>query len=201
MRAGSGRSGSGRSGGGRQPQPNVVLVGFMGTGKSAVGRALARRLGRRLFDTDAWITAQAAMPIPALFAEFGETAFRDLETQAAEEVARPQSLVVATGGGILGRDENLAALRRGGVLICLHARPEVILARTAPWESRPMLRSAPDPAEAVAKLLAERAPRYALADWAVDTSELEPPEVAERICERLPSLFPVWSTRSASAAG
>jgi shikimate kinase len=170
----------------------------MGTGKSAVGRALSRRLGRRLFDTDAWITSEAAMSIPSIFAEFGETAFRDLETQATLRVARPQGLVVSTGGGILGRDENLRSLRGGGVLVALAARPEVILRRTAPWENRPMLKTAPDPHAAVERLLAERGPRYALADWTVDSSDLTVTEVVDRICERLPSLFQDWRTRSAS---
>jgi shikimate kinase len=177
--------------------PNVVLVGFMGTGKSAVGRILARRLRRRLFDTDAWIIGEAAMPIPTLFAEFGEQAFRDLETNAAREAAVPAGLVVSTGGGMMGRDENVDLLRRGGVLVCLTARPEVILQRTAPWENRPMLRTEKDPPAAVERLLGERAPRYALADWTVDGSDLAVTEVVDLICERLPSLFRDWSTRSA----
>lgn len=175
---------------------NVVLVGFMGTGKTAAGRQLARRLGRQFFDTDAWIVHQAAMPIPEIFERFGERAFRDLETEAARTVAESHDLVVSTGGGILGRDENVEHLRRHGVLICLHARPEVILQRTAPWESRPMLRGAADPGLLVERLLAERAPRYALADWRVDTSDLSPRQVAEQICEKLPSLFPDKDTPS-----
>jgi shikimate kinase len=168
----------------------------MGTGKSAVGRLLARRLRREFFDTDLWIEQQAAMSIPALFREFGETAFRDLETEAARQVSERRRLVVSTGGGILGRDENLELLRRGGVLICLSANPEVILQRTAPWENRPMLRTAEDPAAAVERLLAERASRYELADWTVDTSALSREQVAEQICERLPSLYRIAATRS-----
>lgn len=177
-------------------EPNVVLVGFMGTGKSAVGRALARRLRRPFVDTDVWVTGEASMPIPSLFAEFGEQAFRDLETQAARRVSEPAGLVVSTGGGILGRDENAALLRSGGILICLSAKPEVILRRTAPWENRPMLKTAANPAEAVRSLLAERAPRYALADWTLDSSDLTIPQVVDQICARLPSLFQEWSTRS-----
>jgi shikimate kinase len=180
----------------RRNSPNVVLVGFMGTGKSAVGRLLARRLRRRFFDTDAWIVGEAAMPIPSIFAEFGETAFRDLETNAAREVSTPGNLVVSTGGGMLGRDENVELLRRGGVLVCLAASPQVILQRTAPWENRPMLLTAPDPAVAVERLLAERSPRYALADWTLDTSGVSVPEVVDQICERLPSLFQAWNTPS-----
>lgn len=175
---------------------NVVLVGFMGTGKSAVGRVLSRALRRRLFDTDAWIAAEGGMPIPAIFERFGETAFRDLETAAAAEVSHPGRWVVSTGGGILGRDENVELLRQGGVLICLTARPEIILQRTAPWEGRPMLRTAPNPRQAVERLLAERAPRYALADWTVDTSDRSLSQVVDQICERLPSLFQERDTRS-----
>lgn len=159
----------------------------MGTGKSAVGRLLARRLHRRFCDTDCWIVREAGLPIPELFERFGETAFRDVETAAAREVSRPQALVVSTGGGILGRDENLALLRQGGYLVCLTARPEVILARTAPWENRPMLRTAANPREAVEKLLEERSARYALADWSVDTSDLTVDQVVENICTELSS--------------
>lgn len=175
---------------------NIILVGFMGTGKSAVARLLASRLRRPLFDTDSWIAARAGMTIPEIFARLGERAFRDLETEAARAVSRRRGTVVATGGGILGREENVRLLRTAGVLICLEARPEVVLARTAPWEGRPMLRSAPDPREAVARLLAERLPRYALADWRLDTSDLSLDQVAAQICKRLPSLYPAASTRS-----
>ena len=168
----------------------------MGTGKSAVGRRLARRLGRRFYDTDEWIVRRAGMPIPRLFAERGEAAFRELETDAARAVTRLAGAVVSTGGGILGRDENVRLLRAAGPLICLQARPECILARTAPWTSRPMLKNAPDPRAAVERLLAERAERYALADWAIDTSDLTPDEVADRICEKLPSLWATAATRS-----
>jgi len=176
---------------------NIVLVGFMGTGKTRVGRSLARRLGRgRPFDTDAWIVHQAAAPIPEIFARYGETAFRDLETEAVREVSRRRGLIVSTGGGILGRDENVELLRRGGALVCLEARPEVILIRTAPWDNRPMLRTAADPGLAVARLLEERAPRYTLADWSLDTSDLSPDEVVDRICARLPSLYEIAATRS-----
>jgi shikimate kinase len=168
----------------------------MGTGKSAVGRGLARRLRRRFYDTDAWVTREADMSIPRLFERFGESAFRDLETQAAARAATPNRLVVSTGGGILARDENLDLLRRGGAVLCLTSRPEVILERTAPWENRPMLKTASSPREAVERLLAERAPRYALADWTLDTSDLAIDQVVDRICERLPSLYRIASTRS-----
>ncbi|HEU4753604.1 MAG TPA: shikimate kinase [Armatimonadota bacterium] len=168
---------------------NIILVGFMGTGKSSVGRLLAARLRRRYFDTDSWIVRETGMSIPTLFADFGEQAFRDMETRAAQEVSGRTGLVVSTGGGILGRPRNLELLRASGVLICLQAGVDTILQRTAPWDSRPLLRDAPNPRATVEQLLARRAEQYARADWAIDTSGLEPADVVERICEKLPSLL------------
>jgi shikimate kinase len=176
---------------------NIVLVGFMGTGKSAVGRRLARKLRRRFADTDAWIVRRAGRPIPEIFQLQGEAAFRLLETAAARAYSMASGCVLSTGGGMLGRDENVALLRQGGVLICLDAAPEVILERTAPWEGRPMLKTADNPREAVERLLAERAERYALADWRLDTTHLSLDQVTEAICERLPSLYQAAATRSA----
>ncbi|MFN3648096.1 MAG: shikimate kinase [Armatimonadota bacterium] len=176
-------------------QPNLVLVGFMGTGKSAVGRALAARLGRPLVDTDLRLAHRAGLSIPEIFRAHGEERFRELETEEARRVSRPAGLVVSTGGGILGRDENVELLRRGGVLIRLTSRPEVILRRTAPWDNRPMLATAADPRAAVERLLAVREARYALADWTLDTSDLSVDQVVEEICAALPSLYRAAATR------
>jgi len=160
----------------------------MGTGKSAVGRQLARRLRRDFLDTDQWIRVEAGMSIPEIFSRFGETAFRDLETAAARHVAQSSGLVVSTGGGMLGRDENVELLRSNGVLICLQASPEVLLERTKPWDGRPMLKTAANPREAIERLLEERQPRYSLADWTLDTSEMQIGQVVNKICEKLPYL-------------
>jgi shikimate kinase len=176
--------------------PNIILVGFMGTGKSVVGKRLARRLDREFLDTDRWIRAETGMSIPAIFRDHGEQAFRDMESAAARAITERRGLVVSTGGGILGRDENVELLRSSGVLVCLAARPEIILARTAPWEGRPMLKTAENPREAVEQLLAARADRYALADWTLDTSDLTPNQVVDTLCERLPSLYSIAATRS-----
>ncbi len=175
---------------------NIILIGFMGTGKSSVGRELGKRLQRRHLDTDAIIEEMAGMRIPDIFASRGEEAFRDLETEAARRVSQCGGCVVSTGGGIMGRDENVELLRQGGVLICLTARPEVILARTAPWEGRPMLKTAPNPKAAIETLLAERNPRYALADWTLDSSDLTKHQVVNKICAVLPSLYRTIATRS-----
>jgi shikimate kinase len=162
---------------------NIVLVGFMGTGKTAVGRALAAQLGRSFVDTDVWIEEAAGTSIPCLFAERGEAAFRDLESEAIARAAALQDAVIATGGGALGREENVARLRATGVLVCLAARPEVILERTAPWTDRPMLAGATDPVARIAELLAARAPHYARADAVVDTSDLAVDAVVARLLD------------------
>ena len=153
----------------------------MGTGKSALGRALAARLGRRFLDTDALIEAAAGRSIPRIFAEAGEPAFRAYEFQAIADAAAQRDVVIATGGGALGRPENVASLRATGVLVCLTAQPHVILARTTPWSDRPMLAGAADPAARVAELLAARAAHYAQADFTVDTSELTLAEAAAKV--------------------
>jgi shikimate kinase len=175
---------------------NLVLVGFMGTGKSAVGRTLAARLRRRFLDTDSWIRRRAGKSIPEIFRREGEAAFRELEAAAVEHVAGLRRTVVSTGGGILVRPGNLERLRASGILICLTSRPEVILARTAPWRGRPLLQAAADPRGAVERLMEERQALYARADWSVDSSDLRVDEVVDRICSELPSLFTIAATRS-----
>jgi shikimate kinase len=164
---------------------NIVLVGFMGTGKSVVGQRLAARLDRQFLDTDTLIVQAAGMPIPAIFAAEGEAGFRDRESAVVRTLAGITHTVVATGGGILVREENLALLRRIGPLVCLTARPPVILERTRPWADRPMLSTAPDPLAAVEQLLGERAPHYALADLMVETSDKTVEEVVDEICREL----------------
>jgi shikimate kinase len=164
---------------------NIVLVGFMGTGKSAVGEALAARLGWAFADTDALVAAGAQCTIPEIFAREGEAGFRDRESAAVAEAAARERMVIATGGGVLGRDENVRRLKASGTLVCLTARPHVILARTAPWQDRPLLANAEDPRARVEALLAARAPRYALADLTVDTSDLSVDAVVENLLAAL----------------
>ncbi len=165
--------------------PNIILVGFMGTGKSVVGKRLAARLGRRFLDTDALIVSAAGQTIPQIFAAEGEAGFRERETESLRSLAGTSGAVIATGGGILGREENIALLRQIGSLVCLTARPATILERTRPWAERPILARAPDPPAAVEQLLAERASRYALADLTIDTSERTVDEVVDEICREL----------------
>jgi len=167
------------------PSSNIILIGFMGTGKSAVGERLAARLEREFIDIDRRIEEVAGHSIPELFRLEGEAGFRDRESQILRSLLGSQSAVIATGGGIMGRDENVRLLRALGKLVCLTARPEMILERTRPWEDRPLLAGAAEPAEVVSRLLRERAARYALAEQTVETSDLTVDEVVEAICRGL----------------
>lgn len=155
---------------------NLVLVGFMGSGKTTLGRAAAEALARPFADTDEEVQRRAGRPIPVLFAERGEAAFRALEAQAVADLAAPAGRVLATGGGALADPASVAALRAGGVLVALHARPEVLLDRVGGARAaatRPLLAGS-DPLARIRHLLAARADMYAQADLALDTSDLDP---------------------------
>ncbi|HKX17969.1 MAG TPA: 3-dehydroquinate synthase, partial [bacterium] len=160
---------------------NVVLIGFMGTGKSAVGRRIAERLGRQFVDTDAIIEARAGRPIARIFAEDGEPAFRGLESVAVAEAGASRGAVIATGGGVPLRPENMRHLRRHGVIVALTASPRAILARVGGGADRPVLGG--DPESAIHRLLAERDAAYRDADLVVDTSDVSADEAADRVLE------------------
>jgi shikimate kinase len=158
----------------------IVLMGFMGTGKSEVGRRLAQRLGRAFVDTDRLVEARAGKRIATIFAEDGEPAFRTLERAAVAEAAGRGGPVVAVGGGAVLDPENVRCLRAAGVLVYLTARPEIIMGRVGDGSKRPLLQG--DPRAAVARLLAERGPVYAAAaDITVDTSGRTAGEVVGEI--------------------
>ena len=149
----------------------VVLTGFMGTGKTSVGERLAARLGQPFVDTDALIERRAGRPIAAIFAAEGEAQFRSAERRAIAEAVAVPGAVIATGGGAIADPGNLATLRAAAPIICLTARPDVILARTqAGGPVRPLLQG-DDPARLVAELLAQRSAAYAEAELILDTSD------------------------------
>jgi shikimate kinase len=159
---------------------NIVLVGFMGTGKTVVAKAIARRLGMRYVSTDELIEAHEGMAIGDIFSKKGEQYFREAEAQVAREVSRWTNAVVDTGGGIVLRGANVSTLRKGGILVCLMASPDVILGRTKGRTHRPLLNVA-DPKMKIEELLKVRAPSYAKADVRIDTSGLSVDQVVEKI--------------------
>ncbi len=172
----------------KETQPvRVALVGFMGCGKSTVGPLLATRLGARFVDTDALIVADAGgRSIPTLFQEEGEAAFRDREARIIAAVCTsPEPVVIATGGGAILRDENVACLRGASSVVWLAARPDIVVARTLRDRNRPLLAGATTREERQARilsLLGERGPRYqAAAHLIVDTSDRPPFAIAREI--------------------
>ena len=166
---------------------NVVLIGFMGTGKTSVGRLLAARLGCAFHDLDKKIEAQCGMTIPVMFEQHGESYFRAREKEAVRDAAGRTNLVIATGGGTVKDAENVAMLRESGIFVALTADVDTILQRTAARGTRPVLDNADegDRRAAVVQLLDERRSLYDGADITVDTSGRAPLEVAEHILQAL----------------
>ena len=161
---------------------NLVLLGFMGTGKSALGRRLAQLAKRPFLDMDAELTRRAGRSISRIFAEDGEETFRRMESELAAEWGRREGTIIACGGGVVLREENLQALGRNGVLVCLTSSPEVILERTSRSNKRPLL-AGENPAQKIRDLLAARAPLYAKIPIQVDTSELDPDSLADQLLD------------------
>ena len=163
---------------------HIVLTGFMGTGKSTVGRLLAGRLGRGFVDTDALIEARCGRTIPDLFAEKGEVAFRAWESAVAQELAQETGLVIATGGGMMLNEANAAALSHESLVICLMANPATILARVQALPGQRPLLDIPDPLTRIQTLLNQRAAVYNRY-WQVDTTNRTVTQVVEAIMSHL----------------
>ncbi len=166
---------------GRHP-PNLVLIGFMGAGKTSVGRVCARRLQFRFADTDLLIERMADKTIAQVFEEDGEEQFRRLEQIAVARISRRCGIVIATGGGVILNPANVHNLRRNGVVIWLQTQTEEALRRVGDRSSRPLLSEAEDPAQRFEQLLAKRWPFYLrAADYRLDSTGLRVSEAAERV--------------------
>ena len=165
---------------------NVILTGFMGTGKTSLGKMLATKLGRPFVDIDKKIEDEAHLSIPKIFERFGEEHFRELERAAVKELSSRRGLVISTGGGTIKDEENLRLLKNSGVMICLTTEPEEIFNRTARRGERPVLDGGGDERLAtIKKLLAERKQFYERADYTVDTTEWSPIQIVDDICKYL----------------
>lgn len=170
-------------------RPNLILIGFMGTGKSSIGRLVSQRLRFQFVDTDALIVERAGREISDIFAQHGEPHFRDLETRAIESLALRERYVIATGGGAVLREENRRLLRALGFVVLLTAREKTILDRVGHGHRRPLLHTA-NPSAKIAELLAARAPSYeAAAHWTLDTSDLTREQAAEAVVAEARNAF------------
>ncbi|RAV04560.1 shikimate kinase [Paenibacillus sp. YN15] len=164
-------------------QQNIVLVGFMGTGKTTVGRILAERLGWTFTDTDAYIEEQAGMTISRMFQEHGEAYFRERETESLRELLQRQGQVVSTGGGAVLREENRRLMLENGLVVAMLAEEAVIVQRVKGDAARPLLQG--DLEERVRTLVEARRHAYDFAHAQLHTDNLSPLEAARRIQEML----------------
>jgi shikimate kinase len=162
------------------PIRNIALVGFMGTGKSSVGRMIAEVLHFSFLDTDELIESRAGRSISVIFAEEGEAAFRKLEQAVVAELAERKRTVFATGGGLGANPDNLASLKQHALVVCLWASPEKIWERVRGQTHRPLLQD-PDPLGKIRQLLAERGPSYKQADVLLNTELRSLREVAQQV--------------------
>lgn len=161
---------------------NIVLTGFMGTGKTAVGRELSRMLDMRIVDIDDEIEKKQNMKINDIFRTFGEEFFRKIETEVIAKFSRSENMIISTGGGAVLRQENMDALKENGVIFCLSASPRTILDRTSGSDDRPLLK-VENPLSKIEELLAFRSKYYEKAGIMIDTEGKTPLKVAMEIAE------------------
>lgn len=164
-------------------QDKIYLVGFMGTGKTTVGKLLAKRLGCDLVDVDEEIVSKQQMPISKIFEEFGEECFRNIETQTLVEVSKKSRTVVSCGGGIVLKPENIEILRQTGVCVLLTAQPQTILERVSNDTSRPLLSNVSG-VEQIENMLEKREAYYRnAAEITVQTDGKQAEEIVSEILD------------------
>ena len=159
---------------------NITLIGFMGTGKSSVGRLLAAHLFFQFVDTDARIENRACRSISEIFAQGGEASFRSLESQVVAELASADNCVIATGGGLAANEQNLASLKHHSLVVCLWASPDAIWERVRSQTHRPLLQG-PDPQGKIRELLRVCEPFYRQADVLINTELRSVKEVTQHV--------------------
>ncbi len=164
---------------------NIALIGFMGAGKSAVGKVLARELNKEFIEMDSLIEQKAGKPIPEIFQQDGEVAFRELEIEVTKDVSRNRNQVIACGGGIVLNKINIDRLRKSSVIVYLTASPRVIMKRVSNGEERPLLKVA-NPTLTIQELLRYRKPFYErAADITINTSKMNVDSIAEQIISQV----------------
>jgi shikimate kinase len=159
---------------------NIILCGFMGTGKTTIGQVIAATLGWQFADTDHVIETRQGKTISQIFWQDGESTFRQLETALCLEISAWRQTVIATGGGIVLKPENREALTKAGLVVCLDASPELIAERLAGATDRPLL-AGDDPIKRIRDLMAARFIAYKALHNHVDTAGQTPQQLADEI--------------------
>ena len=173
---------------------NIALIGFMGVGKTAVGRTLARKLNKRFVELDSLIEQKVGKSIPDIFQQDGEIAFRELEIEVTKEVATAKNLVIACGGGIVLNKINIDRLRQEAIIVYLTASLQVILKRTSGDGVRRPLLEVANPALTIRELLKFRKPFYELAaDIKIDTSKMHINSVVAQITGKIKEYESLYS--------
>jgi len=164
---------------------NIVLIGFMGAGKSVAAQELKKRLNRKVVSTDAAIEAQEGRPITDIFRDSGEEYFRRLERDCVVKLSEQSNLIMDCGGGIFLDPQNILQLKKSGIVFYLSASPETIEARTKGTKHRPLLNTA-DSKSVIVELLAKRKPYYEQADYVIDTDH----KTNEQVCDEIEDIIP-----------
>ncbi len=164
---------------------NVFLIGFMGSGKSTVASCLAKDYGMAMIDMDQLIVERENMSIPDIFTQKGEQYFRDVETKLLMEIKAEQNKVVSCGGGVVLRDENIQAMKKGGRVVLLNAKAETILERVKDDDNRPLLRGNKN-ITFIRDMIEQRRPKYEeVADFVVDTDGKSVNLICKEIIEKV----------------
>ena len=159
---------------------NIVLIGFMGTGKTSVGQRISEKLQMPIVDTDTIVETDNQMIIGEIFDRYGEDYFRNLEAAVVRKVSKFKSHVISTGGGVVLRFENLNLLQENGLLFCLRATPEEIFKRIKDESHRPLLKD-PNPPNKIRHLLQKRQAQYQRIEHQIETTDLSIEEVTNQI--------------------
>lgn len=163
----------------------IVLIGFMGAGKSSVGRLLAKKLDWPFFDTDEMVEKQVGKPVPVIIRLQGEAAFRKVEKEAVRLVALSDKCVISTGGGVPLDEDNMNELRKDAVVLWLKVSPETVMKRIRDVSARPLIDPS-NPLDSIQARLADREAAYGKATRTVETDGLSKEEVVEKIMAVLP---------------
>lgn len=163
---------------------NIVFVGLMGAGKTAIGRKVAQMERLSFIDSDHEIEAVSRMTIPDLFEKYGEAEFRSLEQRVIERLLRQGGQVVSTGGGAFMNSQTRANIARHGISVWLKADLDLLMTRVAKNRNRPLLRN-DDPRSVLARLMADRYPVYETADLTVETRDIKREIIASEVIEKV----------------